>query len=132
GRELRVMVLRPDGRREVRIRVGTMPPDVVAERVAAEFGFVVREPGADEPAAGRVLRQPVVGVVGEGTAAARGGLGVGDRIGALDGAEVQSLEALRRRLAELALERPLRLRVERKGEPRLLELPAAQPLAPAQ
>jgi serine protease Do len=130
GRELRVVILRPDGRREVRIRVGVMPPDVVAERVAAEFGFVVREPGTEEGAGVRTLRPPVVSVVAEGTPAARGGLEVGDLILAVEGAEVLSLEDLRRRLPDLALERPLRLRVERKGEPRLLELPPAQPVLP--
>ena len=130
GGEVRVVVLRPDGRREVRIRVGAMPPDVVAERVAAEFGFVVREPGPDEAASARGLRLPVVGLVAEGTPAARGGLESGDRILAVEGTPVATVEDLRRRLAELALERPLRLGVERKGEPQLLELPPAQPLLP--
>ena len=35
GWELTLIVLRPEGRRTVRVRVGPMPPDVVAERVAA-------------------------------------------------------------------------------------------------
>jgi serine protease Do len=130
GRELRVVVLRPDGRREVRIRVGSMPPDVVAERVAAEFGFLFREPGSDEGRGSRTVRAAVVATVAEGSAAARGGLAVGDLIVAVEGVDVPSSAELRRRLADLALERPLRLRVERNGEPRTLELPAAQPVLP--
>src|SRR5262245_23425195 len=43
GQELRLVVLREGRRRELRIRVGAMPADAVAERVAAEFGFLMRE-----------------------------------------------------------------------------------------
>jgi len=46
GRELAVVVLREGSRQEVRIRVGRMPADVVADRVALEFGFYVRDPQA--------------------------------------------------------------------------------------
>ena len=126
GQELTVVVLRPDGRRPIQVRVGAMPAEVVAERVAAEFGFLVRDPGAD----GDVSRRPVVGLVAEGSAAARGGLEVDDRILGLNGADVLSLDDFRQRIQGLPLEQPLRLRVERKGEPVALELPAAHGALP--
>jgi serine protease Do len=126
GRELAVVILRDGRRRELRVRVAAMPTDVVAERIAAEFGFLVREPG-EEGGAARAGRGPVVAAVLERSAAERGGLAAGDRILALNGVEVASVEALRRVLQEASLRDPLRLRVERQGEPRSLVLPPAQP-----
>jgi serine protease Do len=127
GRELTLIVLRPEGRRTVRVRVGPMPADVVAERVTAEFGFVVRDAGADEPSP-----RPVVGIVAEGSPAARGGLEVDDRILGLNGVDVLSLTDFRLRIQDAPLERSLRLRVERHGEPVGLELPPARPTLPVQ
>src|SRR5262245_24591247 len=43
GRELGVVVLREQGRREVRVRVGRMPAEAVADRTAFEFGFYVQD-----------------------------------------------------------------------------------------
>src|SRR5262245_2443422 len=43
GRELKLVVLREGRRRELRIHVGAMPADAVSERVAAEYGFLVRD-----------------------------------------------------------------------------------------
>lgn len=131
GRELSVVVLRDGRRRELRVRVGQMPPDIVAERVAAEFGFLVRDSSADDPPPGASIRLPVVAAVGEGSSAARGGLAVGDRILAVNGGEVASLEGFRRRLQDVLLRDEIRLRVQRQGEPFSLVLPPAQPaLAP--
>ena len=129
GRDLTLVVMREGRRREIRVRVGAMPTDVVAERVAGEFGFLVRD--ADDAPAGET-RWPVVAVVLERSAAARGGLAVGDRILAVNGADVGSLEALRRGLQDVSLRDPLRLRVERRGEPLSLVLPPAQPPALSQ
>ena len=42
--DTRITVLRPEGRRHVRVRLGSMPREVAGDRVAAEFGFVLREP----------------------------------------------------------------------------------------
>jgi serine protease Do len=130
GRELAVVVLREGRRRELRVRVGEMPADAVADRVAAEFGFLVRDPAAEETAGGGP-RPVVVAAVLERSAAARGGLEVGDRILAINGTPAASVEAARRELQNAALRDPLRLRVERRGEPLNLVLPPVQGTGPA-
>jgi serine protease Do len=128
GREVRLMVLRDGRRRELRVRVGEMPPDVVAERIAVEFGFLVRDMGEEAGPA----RRPVVAVVVERSAAARGGLLVGDRVLALNGVQVDSLDAFRRVFGGVSVRDPLSLSVERQGEARSLVLPPAQPPLPRQ
>ncbi|HEV8307562.1 MAG TPA: PDZ domain-containing protein [Methylomirabilota bacterium] len=130
GGELKVVVLRDGRRRELRVRVGEMPPDVVAERIAAEFGFLVRDPAGEEAPAGST-RPPVVAAVLERSAAERGGLKVGDRILAVNGLEVGSVDAFRRRVQDAALRDSMRLRVERQGEPVSLVLPPVQPSLPS-
>jgi len=139
GRELALVVLRGGRRTTLRVRVGAMPGDIVAERVAAEFGFLVRPApgpeggggaGADSPPP--APGPPTVAAVGEGTAAARGGLAVGDRILAVNGGPVASLEALRERLKDVFLRDELRLRVERRTEPREVVLPPARPAGSVQ
>jgi len=130
GRELRVVLLREGGRRTLRVRVGQMPPDAVAERVTAEFGFLVRDTTGGTGAADAHPGAPVVAAVGERTPADRAGLRVGDRILAVTGIEVDSVEAFRRRMADVVLRAELRLRVQRQGEPLSLVLPAAQPALP--
>ncbi len=130
GREVRVVVLRDGRRRELRVRVGEMPADAVADRVAAEFGFLVRDGGGEEPGVrgpGAGVPAPVVAAVLERSAAARGGLLVGDQILAVNGAPVGTAETFRRRLQEVSLRDELRLRVLRRGEPVALVLPPAQP-----
>ncbi len=129
GRELALVVLRDGRRRQVRVRVGPMPPDVVAERVAAEFGFLVRDSSTEETPAAGAARPPVVAAVLERSSAARAGLRVGDRILAVNGVDVASVEAFRGRLQDVALRDELRLRVERRGEPVTLVLPPAEPSA---
>ena len=126
GRELAVVVLREGSRQEVRIRVGRMPADVVADRVALEFGFYVRDLADDRVAGQAEPRVPIVAGVGERSSAAQGGLRVGDRILSVNGADVDTLDAYRARLQEVYLRNPLKLRVDREGEPVLLTLPAAQ------
>ncbi|HXG02751.1 MAG TPA: PDZ domain-containing protein, partial [Candidatus Binatia bacterium] len=39
----RVTVLRREGRRHLQVRLAAMPRDVMADRVAAEFGFTLRD-----------------------------------------------------------------------------------------
>jgi serine protease Do len=133
GRELTLVVVREGRRRELRIRVGSMPDDAVAERVGAEFGFLVRDAAVEQPgapgAAGSAQPLVVVTVVAERSAAARGGLRVGDRIVAVDGVAVPSLDTFRRRLRDTSLRDPLRLAVERQGEVVTVLLPPAQPSA---
>lgn len=127
GRELSVVVLREGRRRELRVRVGQMPPEVVAERVAAEFGFMVRDATLDEARAGdaraEAIPPPVVAAVFERSPAARSGLRVGDRIVAVNGVEVLSLETFRRRMGDLSVKDELQVRVERQATPLTLVLP---------
>jgi serine protease Do len=132
GRDLRVVVVREGRRREVAIRVGAMPDDAVADRVAAEFGFFVREPSGEETPTAGGSRLGVVAAVLERSAAGRAGLAVGDRILAVNGQETDSTDAVRRRLRGVLLREALRLRVERRGEPRDLTLPAVEPALPSQ
>jgi serine protease Do len=126
GRDVKVLVAREGRRRELTIRVGAMPDDAVADRVAAEFGFFVREPSAEDAPPGGGSRLGVVGAVLERSAAARGGLAVGDRILAVNGEATESAEAVRRQLRGVPLRQALRLRVERRGEPHDLTLPAVE------
>ena len=130
GRELRLVVLRDGERRDLRIRVGAMPADVVGERVAAEFGFFVREAPADEAERGGV-RPAIVGAVLERSPAERGGLKVGDRVLAVNEQATGSVDAFRRRHQDIGLGDPLRLTVERRGEPLDLRLPAARSALPS-
>ncbi|HEY7141511.1 MAG TPA: PDZ domain-containing protein [Methylomirabilota bacterium] len=129
GRELDVVVLRESERQEVRVRVGRMPADVVADRVAFEFGFYVRDAAEDRPAAsaGPEPRAPVVAGVAERSSAAQGGLRAGDRILAVNGVEVDTIEGFRARVQEIYLHDSVRLRVDREGERLALTLPPAQP-----
>ena len=54
--DVRLIVLRPEGRRPLAVRLSTMPRSTAGERVAVEFGFALRE--ADPPAAGARRRDP--------------------------------------------------------------------------
>jgi serine protease Do len=126
GREIAVVVLRDQQRHAIRLTVGRMPPDAVAERLVIEFGFFVRE-AAEGGAGETVPRGPAVAGVAEGSAAARGGLLAGDRILQVNGADVPSVEVFRRRVHDLLVRDAMRLRVERKGEQLNLVLPPAQP-----
>jgi serine protease Do len=123
GQTLTLVVLRDRRRQAVPVRVGRMPPDAVAERVALEFGFFVRDAGTDE-AGGRL---PVVAGVAEGSPAARAGLRTGDRVVGVNDRDVTSLAEFRRIVQDLYLQDALRLRVERRGERLALTLPPAQP-----
>jgi S1-C subfamily serine protease len=102
-------------------------PEIVADRLAFEFGFFVRDVAEERAPAVTDLRVPVVAGVAEKSSAARAGLLVGDRILAVNDVEVQTIEAFRRRAQDLYLRDAMRLRVERQGEPLVLTLPPAQP-----
>jgi len=138
GRELDVVVLRESERQELKVRVGRMPAEVIADRIAFEFGFYVRD-GTEERAAAsgpsrvpepRGSMAPTVAGVSEGSSAAQGGLRAGDRILAINDIAVDSVETFRQRLEDLYLRDALRLRVDRDGGTLALTLPPAQPTRP--
>jgi len=112
----RLTLLRAAGRRAVSVRLAAMPPEVMGERVAAEFGFVLREPDGQPDLGGRAASSsPSVSVVIRGSAAARAGLEVGDVLLQIDERAVVTREAARAALADARLDRPLRLTVRRDG-----------------
>ena len=80
GETVRLTVLRRDeGRRPVQVKVGAMPDQVAAERVAAEYGFLVRDPdGQPELGGARPTVAPAVAAVLPRSRAERAGLRVGD------------------------------------------------------
>jgi serine protease Do len=121
---------RAEGRRPVTVRLGAMPDNVVAERVAAEYGFFVRdpemarEPGAATPAAGPAA---VAGVVPK-SRAATAGLKPGDVLVEIDGRPVETVSAAREALKQVAPDGPLSLVVRRNQERVTLTLGRASAL----
>jgi serine protease Do len=127
GREIGLVVLREQDRQTLKVRVGQMPAEVVADRVALEFGFYVRDVTDERPAGAPGPRAPVVAGVAERSSAAQGGLRAGDRILAVNDVEIESVDAFREQVHQIYLREPMRLRVDREGEPLVLTLPPAQP-----
>jgi serine protease Do len=122
-RESRLTVLRAEGRRALNVRLTSMPPTVAGERVAAEFGFSLREApppvevGRTRPATDLGARSgstaPTIGVVARGSAAERAGLEVGDVIVEVGQHAVATGDAAREALAEREPDRPLPLTIRR-------------------
>jgi len=116
GETVTLTVLRHDqGRRPVEVRIGPMPEAVAADRVAAEYGFLLREPEAQPE--GRGARAPagppaVAVVLPKGRAEAAG-LQVGDILVEINGKSVDTLEAVREALLGLSQPNPLSLVVRR-------------------
>jgi serine protease Do len=125
--DTRLTVLRREGRRPVAVRLTTMPREMVGERIAAEFGFVLREAapeGGERVGARLVSGTPTVSVVLREGPAERGGLAVGDVLLQVGERAVLTRDSAREALAEAPLDQPLRLTV-RRGEQRLvLTLPS--------
>ncbi len=123
--DVRLTILRKDGRKAVPVRLTAMPRPVAGERIAAEFGFVLRE--ADAPAAGQAApppsSAPAVTFIARGSAAEKAGLEVGDVIVRVNDLAVVTRDGAREALGDLGLERPLTLTVRRAGEPVSLTLP---------
>ena len=121
-RESSLTVLRAEGRRALNVRLTSMPPAVAGERVAAEFGFSLRDPrpedegGRPRPPLAVIL--PTVGVVVRGSPAERSGLQVGDVIVAIAERPVTTGDAARETLADRETDRPLPLTI-RRGDHRL-------------
>lgn len=122
----KLTVLRAEGRRALRVRLTSMPPNVAGDRVAAEFGFVLQEPPPQDELrrAQPAATAPAVSVVVRRGAAEKAGLEVGDVILQVGDRQVLTRDAVREALAEQALDRTLALTV-RRGQGRLsLTLPA--------
>jgi serine protease Do len=117
---------REDGRRRVSVRVGLMPDTVAADRIAAEFGFLVREPEAPGEGRGARLSEgpPTVSAVVRRSPAEAGGLHVGDVLVDVNGRAVLTLAAAREALLGSSLERPMALVVSRDSERIALTLTA--------
>jgi serine protease Do len=125
-RESSLTVLRPEGRRALKVRLTSMPRPVAGERVAAELGFALLDPRSSgepgltrplmEPSSGRSSTMaPTVGVVARGGSAEKAGLEVGDVIVAVGDRQVVTGDAAREALADREPDRPLPLTI-RRGE----------------
>jgi len=126
GEMVTLTVLRRDlGRRPVQVRLGPMPDPVAAERVAYEYGFLVRDPeaqselGGARPPAG----PPAVGVVLPKSRAEAAGLRAGDVFVEVDGKPAATLDAVREALLGIPEGGPLSLVMRRDQERLSVELP---------
>jgi S1-C subfamily serine protease len=127
-RDAQLTVLRPEGRRTLPVRLISMPRTIAGERVAAEFGFILREP--DPPSNISSRRRPgaslpTVALVVRGSAAARAGLEENDVILQINETAVVSRDAARDALADLAPEQPFKLTVRRGDQHLAIEVPPA-------
>ena len=121
--DVSLTVLRPgEGRRTMTVRLALMPPEMVGERVAAEFGFFVRENSVEQVVGNSFGPADSVAVVGEvlpGSHAERGGLRTGDVLREINGERLQSFRHATQALARARLDQLLRLVVARGGTDRL-------------
>jgi serine protease Do len=127
--DVRLTVLRREGRRALPVRLIAMPRPVAGERIAAEFGFVLRETEPVGSGGNPVPSIAAVTFVVRGSAAEKAGLEVGDIILQVNDHTVESRDAAREALSEVGLERPLQLTVRRgAAHVRLtLAVPEARP-----
>jgi serine protease Do len=127
-RDARVTVLRREGRRALGVRLVTMPRPIAGERVAAEFGFILRDPEPPPEAGGRRpgASAPTVTLVVRGSAAEKAGLETGDVILQINDTAVVSRDAARDALADLATEQPFKLTVRRGDGHLTLDVPPAE------
>jgi serine protease Do len=118
GESVKLTVLRrEEGRRPVQVEVGAMPAAVAAERVAAEYGFLVRDPeGQPELGGARPSAVPSVAAVLPRSRAERAGLRVGDVLTEVNGRPVVTLDAVREALLAAGPDGPLPLVVRRDRE----------------
>jgi serine protease Do len=118
GETVRLTVLRrEEGRRPVQVKVGPMPDQVAAERVAAEYGFLVREPdGQPELGGARPAVTPSVAAVLPRSRAERAGVKVGDVLTEVNGRPVVTLDAVREALLAAGPDGPLPMVLRRDQE----------------
>jgi S1-C subfamily serine protease len=124
--DTRLTILRQEGRREFPVRLVSMPRDVLGDRLAAEFGFVLREaqPQGEVGGAALAAGTPSITAVLPGSSAEKAGLRVGDVLLEVSGRDASTREAAREALADVAVDRSLGLVVRRRGERVPLTLPA--------
>jgi len=116
--DIRLTVLRTDGRRPLAVRLVSMPRPVAGERVAAEFGFLLRESEGSRDTGIRLPSSsaaPSVTVVVRGSSAHKAGLEVGDVILQINEQPVVTRDAVQETMSDLPLDRTLRLTVLREG-----------------
>ncbi len=115
GQTVAVTVLRrEEGRRLVTMRLAAMPAPVAAERIAAEFGFLVRDPEPQgERGAPRPSAIPALSGVLPSSRAAAAGLRPGDVLVEVNGRPVITIEAVREALLAVPPEAALPLVVRR-------------------
>ncbi|HEV8438193.1 MAG TPA: PDZ domain-containing protein [Methylomirabilota bacterium] len=119
GETVTITVLRREqGRRPVQVRIGPMPEAVAAERVAATYGFLLREPEAQPELGGArpPVSAPTVAAVLPKSRAEAAGLQIGDVLVELNGRRVTTLEDVRDSLLGLGEHSPLALIVRRDRE----------------
>jgi serine protease Do len=118
GETVRLTVLRTEeGRRPVQVKVGAMPEAMAADRVAAEYGFFVRDPEAQPELGGaRPSAVPSVAAVLPRSRAERAGLQVGDVLTEVNGRPVVTLDAVREALLAAGPDGPLPLIFRRDQE----------------
>ncbi len=118
GESVKLTVLRrEEGRHPVQVKVGAMPDAVAAERVAAEYGFLVRDPeGQPELGGARPSAAPSVAAILPRSRAERAGLQVGDVLTEVNGRPVVTLDAVREALLAVGPDGPLPLIVRRDQE----------------
>jgi len=118
GESVKLTVLRrEEGRHPVQVKVGAMPDAVAAERVAAEYGFLIRDPeGQPELGGARPPAVPSVAAVLPRSRAERAGLRVGDVLTEVNGRPVVTLDAVREALLAAGPDGPLPLIVRREQD----------------
>jgi serine protease Do len=118
GETVSLTILRRDaGRQRLTVRLAAMPDAVVADRIAGELGFVVREPEAQPELGGARPRPlPTVSGVLPGSRAAGAGMRVGDVLVEVDGKVILTVAALREALLAWTGDRPLPLVLRRDGQ----------------
>jgi len=118
GESVKLTVLRrEEGRHPVQVKVGAMPDAVAAERVAAEYGFLIRDPeGQPQLGGARPPAVPSVAAVLPRSRAERAGLRVGDVLTEVNGRPVVTLDAVREALLAVGPDGPLPLIVRREQE----------------
>ncbi|MGH7317217.1 MAG: PDZ domain-containing protein, partial [Candidatus Rokuibacteriota bacterium] len=118
GETVKLTVLRrEEGRRPLQVKVGAMPEAVAADRVAAEYGFLVRDPERQPELGGaRPPAVPSVAAILPRSRAERAGLQVGDVLTEVNGRPVVTLDAVREALLAAGPEGPLPMVVRRNQE----------------